>query len=88
LSGSGGIVFSERLEAVDDADQVQPDGLVHLDQPLPAVRLGLGDELLGAGELVAVRGEELDGGEKAVAGQAGVGVRAGLLQRQAAKAVR
>jgi hypothetical protein len=46
----------------------------------------LGDELFGAGQLVAVCGQELARGEEAVAGQAGVGVRAGLLQRQAAVA--
>src|ERR671930_99709 len=86
-SGSAGIVGLQRLEAVDDADQIQPDGLVHLDQPLAAVGVGLRDQLLGPGELVAVCRQELGGGEEAVAGQAGVGVRAGLLQGQAAVAV-
>jgi hypothetical protein len=31
------MAFLEGLEAVDDADQVQPHGLVHLDEPLAAV---------------------------------------------------
>jgi len=40
---------------------------------------GLGDQSLGLGELVAVDGQELLGGQEVVAGQAGVGVWAALL---------
>src|SRR4051812_23203383 len=87
VSGSAAIV-PQALEPADDPDQVQTDGLVHVDQPSTPVGVGPGDQLLGARELVAVRGQELTGGEEAVAGQAGVGVGAGLLQRQAAVPVR
>lgn len=39
-------------------------GSFHLDQPLAAVGLGLGDELLGSRELVAVLRQEFGGGEE------------------------
>src|SRR5919198_4326359 len=81
------LILLERFEAVDDPAQVGSDRLVHLDEPLPAVGLRLGDELLGALELIAMGGEELGGGEEVVAGQARVRVRAGLLKREAAVAV-
>ena len=51
VSGSAAIAAVQGLEAVDDADQVQADGLVDRDQPLASVGFGLRDELLGAGEL-------------------------------------
>ncbi|MGH2947708.1 MAG: hypothetical protein ACRDPC_15895 [Solirubrobacteraceae bacterium] len=82
MAGGGGLV--ERLSghrdprvtrAVDDAYQVQANQLVHLDQPPPAIPLGLGDQFLGSRELVPVLGQELDRGQEAVAGQARVGVR-------------
>src|SRR3954451_9185472 len=40
LSSSAAIAVLERFDAVDDPDQVQPDGLVHLDEPLAALILG------------------------------------------------
>ena len=74
----------ERLEAVDDAQQVEPDRRVHVNDALASVGCGCGDQLVGSLELVAVLGEELAGGEEVGAGQAGVRVRALLLERQAA----
>jgi hypothetical protein len=85
-SGSGGIGFFlhvrfEGFDSLDDPDQVELHGRVHLDQPLVAVALGVGEQSLGALELLAVEWQELVGGEEVVAGQAGVRVLAGLLER-------
>jgi hypothetical protein len=61
--------------------------VVHLDHAgLPGC-LGLGDERSGGVELLVVLGQELGGGDEQRAGQTGVGVRAGFLQRQTAVAV-
>ncbi len=45
----------ESLQPVDDPQQVEPDRHVHIDEPLPAVCLGLGDQLIGSVELLLVR---------------------------------
>jgi len=75
------------LEAVDDPHQVELDRLVDIDELLLAALASVGGQLAGAIELLAVNLEELAGGEEVVARQAGVGVRAGLLQRQPAEPV-
>ena len=75
------------LERVDDAVEVAQDLLVHLDQPGLAAGLGGGDELDDLRAVGAVLGQELRGGDEHRAGQAGVGVRAGLLDRQPAEPV-
>ena len=75
------------VEGGDDAVEVAQDLPVHLDQPVLAAGLGGGDELQDLLAVVAVLGQELAGGEEHRAGQAGVGVRAGLLDRQAAEPV-
>ena len=55
--------------------------LVHLGESLLSAGLSGGDELQGLLPLSAVLRQELAGGEEHRAGQAGVGVRAGLLHR-------
>src|SRR5215216_1885926 len=66
---SGGIVLpcvlgepvaAERLEPVDDPDQVELDRLVHLHEPI--VPAGRCDQLAGALVLLAVERQELRGG--------------------------
>jgi hypothetical protein len=42
------------LRAVDDPQQIDPDRRVDVDESLPAVSFGLGDQLVGAVELLAV----------------------------------
>jgi hypothetical protein len=78
----------ELLGALDDRDQVDPGRFVDLDQALIAVSLAVLDQLLGAGKLLAVLGQERLVGEERRTGQARVRVRAGLLQRQPAPPVR
>jgi hypothetical protein len=75
------------LEAVDDADDVELDGLVHVDQALVPAFPRVREKLAGAVEVVAVYGQMLGGGEDVVAGSATRWVRAGLLQRQEVGAV-
>jgi len=57
-------------EPADDGDQVLFDGPVHLGHPLLATLLGLADQGAGLGELAAVLGQELGGGNEDRAGQA------------------
>jgi hypothetical protein len=61
---------------------------VHLSKPLLSACLGDRDQLQQLLTLVTMLGKELRGGEEHRAGQAGVGVRAALLHRQSAVAVR
>ena len=75
------------IEGGDDAVEVSEDLLVHLGQPGLAAGLGGGDELDDLTAVGAVLGQELRGGDEHRAGQAGVGVRAGLLDRQPAEPV-
>src|SRR5450755_3890298 len=82
------VLSFELLGALDDRHQVDPGGLVDLDQPLVAVLLAVLDQLLGARKLLAMRRQERLIGEERRAGQARVRVRTGLLQRQPAVAVR
>jgi hypothetical protein len=59
LSGSAASEVLQRLESFDDSDQVQPDRFIHLDQPLAAVGLRVGDELPGPIELITMRRQEV-----------------------------
>lgn len=64
----------EALECVADAHEVELDGFVHGDEAIVVSLAGLGQEIAGVLELVAVDVEEVVGGEEVVTGQAGVGV--------------
>ena len=88
------MLLSERMfgrlrgfEGVDDGVEVAEHGAVDLDQALVAASLGSGDQFEGLLPLRVMLGQELAGREEHRAGQTGVGVRAGSLQRQPAVAV-
>jgi hypothetical protein len=70
------------LQAVDDVDEVELDGLVDLHEPLLAAVPGVGEQLAGPVELFAVQRQELVAGEEVIAGRARVRVRTGLLKGQ------
>src|SRR6266571_552416 len=76
------------FEHGDDLVQVGGDLLVHLGNAGVAVGFGGGDELEGGLPLGSVLRQELGGGDEHRAGQARVGVRAGLHERQLAVSVR
>src|SRR6266568_146506 len=79
------LVFFQRR---DDALEAGGDLAVHLGHAGLPAGLGGGDDLQGGAALGTVLGQELGGGDEYRAGrQAGVGVRAGLLDRQPAVAV-
>jgi len=75
------------LEGGDDLLEVAQNLAVHLDHTCLATGLGGGDELHDLVVLFAVLGQELGGGDEHGTGQAGVGMRAGLLNRQTAEEV-
>ena len=77
----------ELLEGGDDAFEVVLDSAVVVDQALLTVGFGDLEQLLVVLGVLAVDGQELDGGLELGAGQAGVGVGAFLLGRPAAVAV-
>lgn len=58
---------------IDDAHEVHPHRVVRLDQASAPVALGVGDQFLGSGELLAVLGQELDGRGEVGARQARTG---------------
>src|ERR1022692_793919 len=87
-TGGSFFVFAAGFEGGDDLAEVDGDVLVHLGDAGVPGGFGGGDELQGGLALGVVVREELGGGEEHRAGQAGVGVRAGLDQRQLAVAVR
>jgi hypothetical protein len=74
----GGVVG----ERGDDPVEVAQNLPVHLGEAGLAAGLGGGDELDDLPPLGVVLGQELRSGDENRAGQAGVGVRAGLLDRQ------
>lgn len=94
--GSGGfgqvaaVIGSHRSPRVararDDRLEVVQDLLVHLRHRVASLGLGAGDELDDLGAVLAVSGQVRRGGQKHRTGQAGVGVRAGILDRQGAVA--
>ncbi len=75
------------VESVDDAVQVAEDPCVHFGQPLLAAGFGGGNDLHDLGPVFAVLREEVGRGDEHGTGQAGVGVRAGFLDRETAVAV-
>src|SRR6266511_683925 len=75
------------LERGDALVEVAGDLPVHLCQARLAAGFGRGGDLQQLLVLLAMLGQELGGGDEHRAGQAGVGVRAALLDRQAAVAV-
>src|SRR5271166_7042235 len=75
------------LQRRDDLFEVAGDLPVHLDHACLAAGFGRGDDLERDAVLGPVLGQELGRGDEERAGQAGVGVRAGLDQWQAAEAV-
>src|ERR1022692_499378 len=81
-------VFAAGFEGGDDLFEVDCYLLVHLGDAGVPGGFGGGDELQGGLPLGVVVREELGGGDEHRAGQAGVGVRAGLDQRELAVAVR
>src|SRR5579859_3917294 len=89
--GTGGcllVLAAVFFEGGNDLSEVGRDLLVHLGEAGVAGGLGGGDQLQGGLPLGVVAGEELGGGDEHGAGQAGVGVRAGLHDRELAVAVR
>ena len=79
---------AEPVQAGDDPAEIEHVGAVDLRQPLVPGALGVGDALLGALELLLEHRPVALIGEEMRAGVAGVGVRAALLDRQPALAVR
>src|SRR5215211_5053757 len=72
------------FQRTDDPVQVGQDLLVHLGQPQLPVGGGGGQQPLGLVAVLAVLVQELWGGDEHRAGQAGVGMGAGLLHREPA----
>ena len=75
------------IEGADDLLKVAGDLAVHLHHAGLAPGLGCGDDLQGLLVLLPVLGQEFGGGDEHRAGQARVGVRAGLDEGQSAVAV-
>src|SRR5579875_2572920 len=75
------------FQACDDSLQVGEDLLVHLGHARLAAALGSRYDLVHLFTVLAVLGQELNGGEEHRAGKAGVRVGASFLHWQAAKAV-
>src|SRR5215475_3427326 len=83
-----GAIILEGLEGGDDLVQADLDAAQVLGEPLLAVGVGLGDETAVGRGLPPVDLQELGGGLEVRAGQAGIRVRAVLLCRTCAVAVR
>jgi len=85
--GIGGAFLLAGFDLANHAFEVGEYLLVHLDHPGLSLSVGDIDEGKCAAVLFAQLGQELGAGEENRARQAGVGVRAGPLQRQPAVAV-
>ncbi|WP_199819170.1 hypothetical protein [Streptomyces sp. FxanaA7] len=84
---AGILVLLAIFQLADDAVEVVGDLLVHLGHAGVAAALGVVDQRQGAGVLFPEFGQELGPGDEDRAGQAGIGVWAGLLNGQPAEAV-
>src|SRR5680860_25329 len=81
-------LLPDRFEAGDDLLEVNEHDPVVVGEAAMAVVFGGGYESTGLVDLVLVGGQELEGGLKVRAGQAGVGMRAVLLRGASAEPVR